>query len=124
MLAFVPMMVAPCLPTAPLAMAALVFGICGGAGYTVGSIPLMQLVPSQLRGKVMVSYLLISNSFSGLFGPTLIAMLNQRVVKDPAMIGHSLSIVVGVSLAITILLLTLRLKPYRESLAAVAMRTR
>jgi MFS family permease len=90
----------------------------------VGSIPLMQLMPSQLRGKAMVSYQLISNIFSSLFGPTLVALLSDRVFRDPAMIGYSLSIVVSSSLAIAVLLLSLDLKPFRESIAVIAMQTR
>jgi MFS family permease len=124
LIGLVSMVFVPFMSSTSSAMALTVLAVFGAAGYTVGSIPLMQLMPSQLRGKAMVSYQLISNIFSSLFGPTLVALLSDRVFRDPAMIGYSLSIVVSSSLAIAVLLLSLDLKPFRESIAVIAMQTR
>ena len=119
-----PMIALPFVASTSMALALAVLSVFGVAGQILGSIPLMQLAPSQLRGKAMVSYQLISNIFSGLCGPTLIALLNERVFKNPAMIGYSLSIVVSASLAVAALLLSLSLKPFRTSIARLATQTR
>lgn len=121
---FVPLLLFPYMPSALLSMALLVVGIIGTSGYVVGSIPLMQMMPSQLRGKAMVTYLLLSNMIAGVFGPSLVALLTEHVFGDPKMVGVSLSIVTGGSLALTALVLVAGLGGYRASMAALDGQTR
>lgn len=123
-LGVVPALLLPWVADAGVASTLLVLTAVGTSGYVIGAIPLMQLMPSQLRGKAMVSYLLLNNIVSGICGPFMVAFFTDRVFQDPARVGHSLAMVTGASLLVTIGLMTWGRGAYRAAIDAVGRQTR
>jgi MFS family permease len=119
-----PILVMPWVADAATASVLLVMATIGTSGYVIGSIPLMQLMPSQLRGKAMVSYLLLNNVVSGICGPFLVAFFTDKVFQAPAKVGLSLAIVSGVSLLSTIALMLWGRRAYHQAIEDVNRVTR
>ncbi len=63
------------------------------------------LSPNQLRAQISALFLLISSLIGLGIGTTLVALINDKIFMNPAMIGTSLSIVGGVATILTIILL-------------------
>ena len=74
------------------------------------------LPPNQLRAQVSALFLLISNLIGLGLGTTAVAMLTDRLFKNPAAVGQSMSVLVGVATVLCIVLLALGCKHYRRSL--------
>jgi MFS family permease len=123
LLGLLPMIAFPYVASADASLALVVLALVGTSGQLIGAVPLMQLMPSQLRGKAMVSYMLLSNIVAGVIGPTLIATFNQEVLGDPAKIGHSLSLIGSLALASTALIFTFGMRPYTASMAKLDRQT-
>ncbi|MGY1520518.1 MFS transporter [Luteimonas sp. A482] len=123
-LGVLPTLALPWVADAGVASILLVLTTVGTSGYVIGAIPLMQLMPSQLRGKAMVSFLLLNNIVSGICGPFMVAFFTDRVFQDPAKVGYSLAIVAGASLLITIALMIWGRGAYRAAIHAVSRQTR
>ncbi|MGS1108658.1 spinster family MFS transporter [Achromobacter anxifer] len=74
------------------------------------------LPPNQLRAQVSALFLLISNLIGLGLGTTAVAMLTDRLFKNPAAVGQSMSVLVGVAAVLCIGLLAAGCKYYRRSL--------
>lgn len=74
------------------------------------------LPPNQLRAQVSALFLLISNLIGLGLGTTAVAMLTDRLFKNPAAVGQSMSVLVGVATVLCIGLLAAGCKHYRRSL--------
>lgn len=74
------------------------------------------LAPNQMRAQVSAIFLLVSNLIAVGFGTTLVALLTDSLFKSPAMVGSSMSIVNGASTVVTLILLGLGCRYYRDSL--------
>ena len=74
------------------------------------------LPPNQLRAQVSALFLLISNLIGLGLGTTAVAMLTDRWFRNPAAVGQSMSVLVGVATVLCILLLAAGCKHYRRSL--------
>ncbi|KAG0761207.1 hypothetical protein G6F22_018937 [Rhizopus arrhizus] len=75
------------------------------------------LPPNQIRAQVSALFLLISNLIGLVLGTTAVALLTDRLFKQPAAVGQSLSILVGGATVLCIVLLAAGCARYRRSLA-------
>ncbi len=123
LLGIVPMMAFPYVAGNDVSLLIVIVALVGTSGQLIGAVPLMQLMPSQLRGKAMVTYMLLSNLIAGVIGPTLIATINEQVFGDPTKIGHSLSLVGSLALASAILIFTFGMKHFRGSISQLDRQT-
>ncbi|KQT35333.1 hypothetical protein ASG29_04355 [Sphingomonas sp. Leaf412] len=73
---------------------------------------LQQMVPNQMRGTAISISLLVINLLGLGLGPTLIALLNDRVFHDPAAIHHSILIVSIAMVTLSLLCLLIAYRPY------------
>ena len=122
-LGLLPMLLFPYVSDDHLSLGLVILALVGTSGQLIGAVPLMQLMPSQLRGKAMVTYMLLSNLIAGVIGPTLIATFNQGVFGDPARIGQSLSIVGSGALVTAIAVFTFGMRHFRASIAQLDRQT-
>jgi MFS family permease len=78
----------------------------------------LQLVaPSRMRGTVGAIYSFVAQLVGFGAGPTLIALITDRVFQNPKMVGHSIAIVCAIASAIAAWLLITALPHYRRLLA-------
>ncbi|MBB1593880.1 MFS transporter [Achromobacter sp. UMC46] len=75
------------------------------------------LPPNQLRAQVSALFLLISNLIGLGLGTTAVALLTDRLFKQPAAVGQSLSLLIGGATVLCVLLLASGCARYRRSLA-------
>jgi len=61
--------------------------------FGAGTSTLPQIAPNRMRAQMVAIYLLIANLLGFTMGPTLIALVTDRVLSDPLLIRYSLSIV-------------------------------
>lgn len=83
-------------------------------GSTVSTFPL--ITPNRMCAQVLSIYLLVANLFGYTAGPTLIALITDKVYGDPKAIGQSLSIAPPAVMVAGIILLALAIGPYRRLL--------
>ena len=117
MLAGIPfLLVTPLLPDARLATITL-----GGAvffmAYPQGlpAAALQVITPNPLRAQMTAIYFFIGNLVASGLGPSIPALLNDYVFKDPSQLRYSLFIVEAVVLPASMLFLYFGLKPYAAS---------
>jgi sugar phosphate permease len=75
------------------------------------------LPPNQIRAQVSALFLLISNLIGLGLGTTAVALLTDRLFKQPAAVGQSLSLLIGGATVLCVLLLASGCARYRRSLA-------
>ncbi|HWW57199.1 MAG TPA: MFS transporter [Sphingopyxis sp.] len=73
---------------------------------------LQQMVPNQMRGTAISISLLVVNMLGLGLGPTLIAVLNDHVFRDPNMIHLSILSVCVVMAAISLIFILIAYRPY------------
>jgi MFS family permease len=109
---------APLMPSAELAMtvyAAFVF--FSSLPFGAAAAALQEITPNQMRGQVSALYLFVVNLTGIGIGPTIVASITQYGFGDDLALKYSLSITAGIAAVLAAVLLTLCLKPYRESVA-------
>lgn len=79
------------------------------------SAALQVVTPNRLRAQVTAIYFFIGNLIANGFGPTIPALLTDYVFRDPAMLRYAIAIVGGVSVPLSLLVLSLGIAAYRES---------
>jgi MFS family permease len=88
-----------------------------GAMPTGAAATMTQLItPPHLRGMVVAVFLLVINVVGIGLGPLSIGLLNDKMFGDPAAIGQSMALVIGLSTTIGALLLALAVRPYARAL--------
>jgi MFS family permease len=81
------------------------------------STAVMQILPpNQMRAQVSALFLLVSNLIGLGLGTTAVALLTDRLFKDPLQVGNSISLLNLVASALAIVLLALGCRYYRASL--------
>ncbi len=109
---------APLMPSAELSMAAYaVFVFFSSLPFGAAAAALQEITPNQMRGQVSALYLFVINLTGIGIGPTIVASITQYGFGDDAALKYALSITAGVAAVLAAILLTLCLKPYRESVA-------
>jgi MFS family permease len=105
----------PFMPTVPLMWTALfVAGITFNAYNAVGPMAVNQVTPNQYRAQVSAVYLFVVNALGLGVGPTLVPLINEHFLHDPAKIRISLAIVVFGAATTAIILLLLVRPVYRQ----------
>lgn len=74
------------------------------------------LPPNQMRAQVSAVFLMISNLIALGIGTTLVALMTDKVFKNPAAVGDSISLINVVACLLTLVLLSLGCSRYRKSL--------
>ena len=62
-------------------------------------------------------YFLVGNFIAMGIGPTLLALITDYGFQDPQKLRYSMTVVCGLMVPISVLLMYLVLKPYRDSVA-------
>ncbi len=86
------------------------------AMFGVAPAALQQVVPNEMRAQISAMYLFVVNIIGIGTGPTVIALLTDRLFHDDNMLRYSLLIACAGAYAVSALLWRLGLKPYRRSL--------
>lgn len=74
------------------------------------------LPPNQMRAQVSAVFLMISNLIALGIGTTLVAVMTDKLFKNPAAVGDSISLVNVIACLLTLTLLGLGCAQYRKSL--------
>ncbi|HTO41826.1 MAG TPA: MFS transporter [Rhizomicrobium sp.] len=118
MFLLVPQALATLMPTPELSLALLsVSTFLSSCSVAVAIASLQLITPNQMRGQILSFYLFVANILGLGLGPTLVALITDKVFHDEMMVGYSLATTVAIITPIVIGLLWFGLKPYRESLA-------
>lgn len=106
----------PLMPTQTGALAALAgFSFFAGVMNSLPATSLQAVAPNHLRAQITAIYFLIGNLVSLGLGPTLVAAISDTLLGGPASIGLSLSLVSGLTVMVSALLLVRALQPFRAS---------
>jgi MFS family permease len=84
--------------------------------FGVGPAALQIITPNQMRAQVAAIYVLVMGLIGLLLGPTSVALLTDYVFRDPLKVGYSISIVAAVTGPLSVLLLFLARRPYRQAI--------
>jgi hypothetical protein len=77
---------------------------------------IQRMMPNPMRAQATAVYLFVINLIGMGFGPTIIALLTDKVFRDENSLHDALAIVGGISQATAGLLLLAGLRHYRRSL--------
>lgn len=106
----------PLMPTAGLAVTLLVpYAFLMSTMFGVAPAALQQVAPNEMRAQVGAMYLFVVNIIGLGAGPTVIALLTDRVFHDDNMLRYSLLIACTVAYLLSALLWWLGLNPFRRS---------
>lgn len=120
------MIALPCGVAAPLVgnptlsillFAGFVFG--GTMPYGCAAAAFQDITPNRMRAQVSAIYLLGLNLAGIGLGPTVVALLTEKLFGDSKAVGWSISLTIGFSAALSMLLLHLARRPYRATLAVM-----
>lgn len=87
---------------------------------TTGSTGVQDLAPARMRGTAAALYLFVFNGIGLSFGPTVFAVLTDRVFRDPGMLWGSLAVAAPAMAAAAALAAGSGLRPYRACVADIA----
>ena len=111
--------IAPLMPSGEWALALLAPTLFfGNFPYTCAAVAIQLLVPNRARAQVSATYITLITLVGLTIGPTLIGAITDYVFRDPHDIRYSLALVVGLATPLTLGLLALAFRPYRELLRA------
>ncbi len=91
-----------------LAAATFGFGLMQGLPAPA----LQAIAPNRLRARVFATYFLIGNPIAFIVGPTAVAMVSDRIFRDPAQVGTALACISAVAAPLSAICLVAALKPY------------
>lgn len=96
----------PLLPQVPLVVVLLVaVNVFAALPWGAASAAVAEMMPPRIRGQGAAVYQLIVNLVGGAFGPTAVALLTDRLFRDPTAIRYSLSLVAVIGMSFTLVLL-------------------
>jgi MFS family permease len=96
----------PLIPQVSMVVSLLVaVNIFAALPWGAASAAVAEMMPPRIRGQGSAVYQLIVNLVGGAFGPTAVALLTDRLFRDPMAIRYSLSLVALVGMSLTLLLL-------------------
>ena len=116
LLVLLPTVLYPLMPSAEFALALVAPATFLEPGmYGVAPAALQQVVPNEMRAQISAMYLFVINLVGLGLGPTLVALVTDRVFHDDNMVRYSLLIVSTGAYLLSILLWGLGLNPYRRT---------
>jgi MFS family permease len=80
---------------------------------------LQEITPNQMRGQVTAIYLFAANMFGIGLGPTLVALITDKVFHDDLALGKSICIAIGISGPLALILFWFARTAYKKTLADV-----
>ncbi len=89
----------------------------GGFAYTAGAAAVQKVTPSRLRARMAALYLFVVSLIATALGPTSIALLTDRLFRNPADVGYSMSLVAGIVGPIGVAAFLLGLRPFAKAIA-------
>lgn len=96
----------PLMPTAVFAAIMLVpVNIFAAMPWGAANAAIAEAMPARMRGQGSSFYQLVVNLFSGAVGPTAVALMTDKVFRDPLALRYSLSIMAVVAMSIAIMLM-------------------
>ncbi|MCO6059875.1 MFS transporter [Pseudomonas sp. MOB-449] len=95
-------------------MAPTVF--CLSMPFGVAPAAIQEIMPNAMRGQASAIYLFVITLIGLGFGPTAVALVTDYVFANDQALRYSLLIVTTIAVASSVVLLSLGLAPYRESL--------
>jgi MFS family permease len=108
----------PFLPKAEYVLIAIAlpsFGLSAPFGATTAAI--QEIMPNQVRALASSIFLFILNLIGIGLGPTLVAIFTDYLFKDESMIRYSISLLYFIGGGISLVLIFMVLKPYREAIS-------
>lgn len=78
---------------------------------------LQDISPNQMRGQITAIYLFATNMVGIGLGPTVVALITDRVFHDDLALGQSIMLTVACSGPLAIVFLMMARKPYRQTMA-------
>lgn len=110
----------PVVPSATVAAALLVpVNLFAAMPWGAANAAVAEAMPATLRGQGSALYQLVQNLVSGAVGPAAVAILTDRVFRDPAAVRWSLAAVAVVGMSVTLLLLGWGRTAYQRTVTAV-----
>jgi MFS family permease len=104
--------IAPLMPSAPLALVCLGGAlVCGLASAVPQNAAIQRITPNELRGQVTAVYLFMYIAF-GALGGQLIGSVTQRVFHSDADLWKSLSLTASILMPLAALIISRGIKPY------------
>lgn len=112
-------------PTAGIALALMILTMLLGTIHGgVAGAALQMVSPNRLRARIVALYFLVANLIGLGCGPTAMALVTDRVFGDDAALRYAIAVVTALAMPVSILILSLGLKPFaravREAEATVA----
>ncbi|MEM7610410.1 MAG: MFS transporter [Pseudomonadota bacterium] len=77
---------------------------------------LQTVTPNEMRGVVAGMFVVMGNVIGLALGPTVVALLTDRVFADPLAVGKSLSLLFAIIAPLAVLLLVSGMRPFRETI--------
>lgn len=112
-----PLVLAPLMPTATLALTMMALGtLIGQASQGVMLAAIQDVTPNQLRGQVTAIALLVVNILGMGFGATVIAAITDFGFGDQGALRYSIALTGAITLPIIITLIPVAMPHYREAI--------
>lgn len=111
--------VAPSLPWAIALIGATTFLVCASVGHGPAALTLMS--PNHLRGQMTAVYFLVIQVVVLATSTTLVAVISDYILRDPARINVGMAVVSGGSSLLGALVLKLALKPFSQAVLAQSL---
>ncbi|QXH69441.1 spinster family MFS transporter [Pseudomonas asgharzadehiana] len=83
--------------------------------FGVAPAAIQEIMPNSMRGQASAIYLFVITLIGLGIGPTAVAVMTDYVFGDDMSLRYSLMIVTSIAVLFSVLLLSLSLKPYRDS---------
>ena len=102
-------------PVISIACFALVF-FSGGFAYTAGAAAIQKLTPPRLRARMSALYLFVVSVIATAAGPTSVALITDKLFRNPADVGYSMVIVAAIIGPLGCLAFALGLRPFARAI--------
>lgn len=111
---------APLMPTAGASLGVYcLFLFCGSMPYGGAAAALQEITPNRMRAQITAIYFFGLNLAGIGLGPTVVALLTDRVFGDPAQLRYSLAATTLIGAPLSLVLLGLARAPYRRVIGPV-----
>ncbi|MBU1374444.1 MAG: MFS transporter [Alphaproteobacteria bacterium] len=103
-------------PTAGIALAMMILTMLLGTIHGgVAGAALQMVTPNRLRARMVALYFLIANLIGLGCGPTAMALITDLVFHDDAALRYAIAIITALAMPVSILVLSLGLKPFARA---------
>ncbi|WP_460146755.1 spinster family MFS transporter [Pseudomonas sp. S2_A02] len=89
--------------------------------FGVAPAAIQEIMPNSMRGQASAVYLFVITLIGLGIGPTAVAIITDYVFGDDMSLRYSLMIVTSIAVMSSVVLLSMGLKPYRESVARLEL---